>query len=232
MSVQIKICGITRVEDAEAAMELGASMLGLNLYPRSPRCISLERAQEIARVVTFNNRKTGCGSVSEVAPRPVRLVGVFVNMDIPEVLRIARAVPLDTVQLHGDESPADCATVAAEFYVIRALKVDAEFSAERVGEFAVCRALLLDTPSAGHGGSGKSFDWSAVDWNGVRDALRKTKLIVAGGLNAGNVAQAIFIAKPDAVDVCSGVESTKGMKSLIEMSKFVAAVRAAEWGEQ
>jgi phosphoribosylanthranilate isomerase len=231
MSVEIKICGITRVEDAQAAMELGASMLGLNFYPRSPRCITLERAQEIARVVTFTNRKAGCDPLSGTATRPVKLVGVFVNMNITEVLRIARAAPLDAVQLHGDESPADCATAAAEFRVIRALKVDAKFSAERAAEFAVCRGLLLDTPSAGHGGSGKSFDWSNVDWNGVRCALPQAKLILAGGLNSHNVAEAIAIARPDAVDVCSGVESAKGIKSLIEMGKFVAAVRAAEWEE-
>ena len=232
MSVEIKICGITRVEDAQAAMELGASMLGLNFYPQSPRCIPLERAQEIARVVAFTNRKAGCDPLSGMATRPVKLVGVFVNMNIPEVLRIARAVPLDAVQLHGDESPADCATVAAEFRVIRALKVDAEFSPERAAEFAVCRALLLDTPSAEHGGSGECFDWPGVEWESIRSAVPKAKLIVAGGLNAHNVAEAIAIAKPDAVDVCSGVESSKGIKSLYEMGKFVAAVRAAEWGEQ
>jgi phosphoribosylanthranilate isomerase len=153
-------------------------------------------------------------------------------MNVSEVLRIACAVPLDLVQLHGDESPADCATVAAEFRVIRALKVDTKFSVLRAAEFAMCRALLLDTPSANHGGSGECFDWAAVDWNGVRDALPKTKLILAGGLNAANVAQAIAAANPDIVDVCSGVESAKGIKSVNQMSEFVAAVRAAEWGKQ
>src|SRR5208282_4590747 len=144
MSVEIKICGITRVEDAQAAMELGASMLGLNFYPQSPRCIPLERAQEIARVVSFQNRKAGCDPLSGMATRPVKLVGVFVNMDIPEVLRIARAVPLDAVQLHGDESPADCDKVAAEFRVIRALKVDKGFTEAIAAEFANCDGLLLD----------------------------------------------------------------------------------------
>jgi phosphoribosylanthranilate isomerase len=228
MSVQIKICGITRVEDAQAAMELGASMLGLNFYPLSPRCITLEKAQEIARVVAFANRKSGCDPLSGDFTRPVRLVGVFVNMNISEVLRIARSVPLDAVQLHGDESPADCAAVAAEFRVIRALKVDAQFSPARVAEFSACRGFLFDTPSARHGGSGKSFDWGSVDWDSVYVAARKAKIILAGGLNAGNVAQAILIAKPDMVDVCSGVESAKGIKSEEKMSRFVAAVRAAE----
>jgi phosphoribosylanthranilate isomerase len=232
MSVQIKICGITRVEDAQAAMELGASMLGLNFYPLSPRCITLKRAQEIARVVALANRKSGCDPLSGDFTRPVRLVGVFVNMDIAEVLRIARAVPLDAVQLHGDESPADCATVAAEFRVIRALKVDAQFSPARLTEFSACRGFLFDTPSAGHGGSGESFVWSGVNWESISAAVPKAKIILAGGLDAHNVAEAIAVAHPDAVDVCSGVESEKGIKSVEKMSKFVAAVRAAEWGEQ
>ena len=107
--VEIKICGITRVEDALAAMELGAEMLGLNFYPASPRCITLQQAQEIALAAAGH----------------AQLVGVFVNMNVSEVLRIARAVPLDAVQLHGDESRADCDALAAEFAVIRALKVDA-----------------------------------------------------------------------------------------------------------
>jgi len=232
MSVEIKICGITRVEDAQAAIELGASMLGLNFYPQSPRCITLPQAQEIARTVTFINRKAGCSPLSAARPTPVKLVGVFVNMNISEVLRIARAVPLDAVQLHGDESPADCEAVAAEFAVIRALKVDADFGAERAAEFAVCRALLLDTPCAEHGGSGKRFDWSSVEWERVRRAVPKAKLILAGGLDAGNVVEAIAVANPDAVDVCSGVESAKGIKSVEKMREFVAAVQAAERQEQ
>jgi phosphoribosylanthranilate isomerase len=232
MTVEIKICGITRVEDARAAIELGAAMLGLNFYPPSPRCITLPQAQEIARAVAFDNRRAGCSPLSGAPQGRVRLAGVFVNMNISEVLRIARAVPLDEVQLHGDESPADCEAVAAEFAVIRALKVDADFGAERAAEFAVCRALLLDTPSAAHGGSGKRFDWAAVGWERVRRALPAAKLILAGGLDAGNVAEAIAVANPDAVDVCSGVESAKGIKSVEKMRAFVAAVRAAERQEQ
>jgi phosphoribosylanthranilate isomerase len=215
--VAIKICGITRVEDALAAVELGAEMLGLNFYAASPRCIPLHQAREIAQALA-----------GQVKAGRVKLVGVFVNMNILEVLRIARAVPLHAVQLHGDESPHDCAAVATEFEVIRALKVDAEFSAGRLAEFAACRGLLLDTPCAGHGGSGESFCWANVDWPSLRRASPAAKLFLAGGLDASNVAEAIACVHPDAVDVCSGVESAKGIKSLIEMSKFVAAVRAAE----
>jgi phosphoribosylanthranilate isomerase len=242
--VEIKICGLTSVEDAEAAMGLGADMLGLNFYPQSPRCIPLERAQEIAHAVASvsDRRASGWTSVSDrrasgwpvpdAKPGRVKLVGVFVNMNLSEVLRIARTVPLDAVQLHGDESPADCEAVAAEFAVIRALKVDAEFSAGRAAQFAVCTAVLLDTPTAAHGGSGKCFDWTSVEWESVRRAMPLAKLILAGGLHAGNVAQAIAVVNPGAVDVCSGVELAKGIKSVEKMREFVAAVRAAERQEQ
>jgi phosphoribosylanthranilate isomerase len=215
-AVEIKICGLTRTEDALAAIELGAAMLGLNFYAGSPRCITLKRAQEIA---------------AEAAGR-ARLVGVFVNMNVSEVLRIARAVPLDAVQLHGNESRNECEVIAEEFGVIRALKVDAKFSAANAAEFACCSGLLLDTPSAGHGGSGKSFRWASVPWKSVRDASPTAKVFLAGGLHAGNVAEALATVHPDAVDVCSGVELEKGIKSMIQMREFVAAVRAAERQEQ
>jgi len=215
-AVEIKICGITRAQDAVAAVDLGAVMLGLNFYPQSPRCITLEQAQKIARIVQGR----------------VKLVGVFVNMNIEEVLRIARAVPLDAVQLHGDESLHDCELAAQEFEVIRALKADAGFTTERSAEFACCRGLLVDTPSAGHGGSGESFPWASVPWASLRRASPALKVFLAGGLHAGNVAEAIAAAHPDVVDVCSGVESAKGIKSVSQMREFVAAVRAAERHKQ
>jgi phosphoribosylanthranilate isomerase len=210
--VEIKICGITRVEDALAAIELGAAMLGLNFYPQSPRSITLERARQIAKA----------------AAGRVKLVGVFVNMNVSDVLDIARGVPLDAVQLHGDESGGDCQTLAAEFEVIRALKVDAEFSEAYAAQFAACRALLLDAPSAEYGGAGKSFSWTMVDWKRLRGAFPPARLWLAGGLHEANVSEAIAIAHPDLVDVCSGVESEKGVKSVQKMRRFVAAVRAAE----
>lgn len=215
-AMEIKICGITNVKDALAAVDAGAAMLGLNFYERSPRCISLQRAQEIAKVV-------GGGA---------RLVGVFVNMNVSDVLEIARAVPLSAVQLHGGESLEDCTAVAKEFAVIRALKMDAAFSATRAAEFAACTGLLLDTACVEYGGSGHSFDWSSVDWQGVRVAVPLAKLFLAGGLHAGNVAKAMAVAHPDVVDVCSGVEQEKGIKSVRRMREFVAAVRAAEGQEQ
>jgi phosphoribosylanthranilate isomerase len=215
-AVEIKICGITRVSDALAAVELGANMLGLNFYEASPRCISLESAQEIA---------------TAIADR-VKMIGVFVNMNVSDVLRIAHAVPLQGVQLHGHESMTECGAIAKDFDVIRALKVNAEFGALSAAEFAKCNGLLLDTPCSGHGGSGQSFDWASVDWASVRRAAPTAKLFLAGGLHAGNVREVIDVVHPDAVDVCSGVESAKGIKSVDRMREFVAAVRAAERQEQ
>ncbi len=215
-AVEIKICGITSVEDALAAVDAGAAMLGLNFYEQSPRCISLKRAQEIAEAVGGR----------------AKLAGVFVNMNVSEVLRVARAVPLASVQLHGGELPDECANIAAEFTVIRALQVDAAFRASRVAEFAACAGLLLDTACEGHGGSGRSFDWSGVDWAGVRAAAPRAKLFLAGGLHAGNIAEAMAVVRPDVVDVCSGVEQEKGIKSVSRMREFVAAVQAAEGREQ
>lgn len=211
-AVEIKICGITSAADALAAVDAGASMLGLNFYEASPRCISLERAQEIAKAIEGR----------------AKLVGVFVNMNVPRVLQIARAVPLKAVQLHGSESPQQCDAVAEEFEVIRALHADARFSAARAAEFAGCAGLLLDTACADHGGSGRSFDWASVDWASVRVAAPQAKLFLAGGLHAGNVRTAISAAHPDVVDVCSGVEMGNGIKSVEQMREFVAAVRAAE----
>jgi phosphoribosylanthranilate isomerase len=208
----IKICGITRVEDALAAVASGATMLGLNFYPGSPRCITLQQAREIAAAITA----------------PVKLVGVFVNMNVADVLRIARAVPLHAVQLHGDESPQDCSALAAEFEVIRALPAKAGFNSGQLAEITCCRGIMLDAPSSAYGGSGASFDWASVDWTGVRAAVPLASLFLAGGLNAANVAEAIAIVHPDVVDVCSGVESVKGIKSADKMRAFVAAVRAAE----
>lgn len=215
-ALEIKICGITRVEDALAAIELGVAILGVNFYALSPRCITLQRAQQIAAAIAGR----------------AKLVGVFVNMNVSEVLRMARAVPLDAVQLHGDESRRECEAVAKEFDVIRALKVNAEFSEERSAEFACCSGLLLDAPSAGHGGSGESFDWTSVRWESVRRVSPTAKLFLAGGLHAGNIAEAIAKVHPDVVDVCSGVEREKGIKSLDQMREFVAAVRAMERQER
>ena len=218
MTPLMKFCGITRPEDAESAIASGAAMLGLNFYSGSPRHLSLEQAQQIAAAVSGR----------------VRLVGVFVNMDIYNVLQIARAVPLDCIQLHGDELQEDCAELARDFEVIRAIKVTPAFHPEDLAAYTCCRGLLLDTPSPQHGGSGHSFDWRSVDWTAVRQSAPWATLYLAGGLTAENVAEAIRLARPDVVDVASGIEESKGIKSASQrvksaekMRAFAAAVEAA-----
>ena len=138
-----------------------------------------------------------------------------------DVLGIARAVPLDAVQLHGDESRRRLPGLAAEFEVIRALKVDADFSEVSAAQFAACRGLLLDAPSAGYGGAGESFRWEMRGLEGLRDALPAARLL-AGRRPARRpmCAEAIAIAHPDVVDVCSGVESEKGIKSVREDARI------------
>jgi phosphoribosylanthranilate isomerase len=211
--ILVKICGITSVADARAAVDAGADLLGVNFYEHSPRCIGFELAREIARAV---DGRAG-------------MVGVFVNMDLPGLLYIARRVPLNSVQLHGDELPADCQRLSAEFDVIRALKADGASTVKAVAMFGRCSSsVLLDTACAERGGSGRTFNWKALDWVAIRASAPRAKLILAGGLHPGNIAEAISAVHPDAVDVCSGVESEKGIKSAEKMGEFVAAVRAAE----
>jgi phosphoribosylanthranilate isomerase len=210
-AVQMKFCGITRAEDAEAAIASGAALLGLNFYPGSPRHITLEHAQQIADVVAGR----------------ARLVGVFVNMNLAGVRQIARAVPLDCIQLHGDELREECTELAGDFEVIRAIKVTPQFRPEDLAAYSCCRGLLLDAPSPQHGGSGHSFDWRSVDWSAVREAAPWATLFLAGGLTAENIAEAIRIARPDVVDVASGIEESKGIKSAEKMRAFAEAVLAA-----
>ena len=135
-AVEIKICGITRAEDALAAIESGASMLGLNFYPPSPRFISLSHAQQITRAIASHRSR-------------VQLVGVFVNMNVSDVQAIARALPLDAVQLHGDETPEECDALAPEFAVIRALKSRCRF--QRCMRRSICGLQCL---AVGHTNSG------------------------------------------------------------------------------
>ncbi len=210
-TVRMKFCGITRPEDAEAAIACGASLLGLNFYPGSPRHITLEQAQQIADAVAGR----------------VRLVGVFVNMNLSGVRQVARAVPLDCIQLHGEELREESAELAGDFEVIRAIKVTPQFLPDDLAAHTCCQGLLLDTPSPLHGGSGQSFDWRSVNWTAIREAAPWAALYLAGGLTAENVAEAIGIAHPDVVDVASGIEESKGIKSAIKMRAFAAAVLAA-----
>ena len=206
--VQIKICGVTNLADARACVDLGADMIGLNFYPRSPRYIEPDRVREIV----------------EAIPRSVRAVGVFVDTTADEVRTITKMTGIGCVQLHGDLSSETCRDLARELRVIRAFCTGAKFHPEDVGAFSDCD-VLLDAPHAElRGGTGLTCDWSAA-----RATLPFARfLILSGGLNAQNVGDAIAAVPPHAVDVCSGVESTPGVKDHRAIEKFIAAARSAK----
>ena len=193
----LKVCGITNAEDAAAAIASGATAVGFNFYSRSPRYIAPERA-------------------ALIATPGVRRVGVFVNETVARIEETARTAALDTAQLHGDELPSDYPNIT----VWKAARVGQGFTFESY-EHAPAEALLLDGPTADlYGGAGQTFDW--------RLAARSTKrIIIAGGLDASNVARAIGIARPWGVDACSRIESAPGKKDHQKMNQFLQAAKAA-----
>ncbi|MFB3830211.1 MAG: N-(5'-phosphoribosyl)anthranilate isomerase [Bryobacteraceae bacterium] len=192
----VKICGITNREDALAAAESGASALGFNFYPRSPRYLDLARAAAI------------------IAGLPAGLwkVGVFVNE--PRAGEIARQIGLDVVQLHGDETPEQ---YPAGMRVWKGVRVGPGFRPAD-WENPAAEALVLDGPAgAAYGGAGVSFDWTLARGLG--------RVILAGGLDAENVAEAIAAARPWGVDACSRLESAPGKKDHQKMAAFLRAAR-------
>lgn len=201
-TVRIKICGITRVEDALAAAAVGADAIGLVFYDRSPRRVTVEQAALIVAAL----------------PPFVTVVGLFVDAPVPAVEDVLRRVPLDLLQFHGDE-PADYCDHFARPY-IKALRMKPDLLLTRaIQDYATARGILLDSYVEGvPGGTGRTFAWSAVP-----DDLKKP-IILAGGLDAGNVAAAIDAVRPWAVDVSGGVEVARGVKDPALMAAFVAAV--------
>jgi phosphoribosylanthranilate isomerase len=207
---KVKICGITNLEDALAAVEAGAELLGFNFYRRSPRYVSPSAAR----------------AVIERLPEGVLSVGVFVNEEGPEVVcRLAREAGVGAAQLHGSETPEFCAGLEG-LWTIKALRVGENFEPESAAAFGT-DALLLDAHVAGEwGGTGRTFDWNLAR----RTRGLVPRLILAGGLTAENVAEAVGAVGPFAVDACSGVEVSPGRKSPALMRRFVEAVRAARAG--
>jgi phosphoribosylanthranilate isomerase len=195
----IKICGVTTQDDALAAAEAGASAIGLNFYRRSPRYVTPNLALKI----------------SEVLPSSVLRVGVFVNPAADELFRIAEESRLDVVQIHSASRHGAVPPGLSGLRVWRAVAVDASFSAGEL-EAAGVEAFLLDTPAETHGGSGRTFDWS-------RARHLDARFILAGGLDASNVEEAISTVKPWGVDACSRIESAPGKKDLRKMRDFVQA---------
>lgn len=206
--VKVKVCGITNPVDALAAAEAGADALGFNFYARSPRYITPEDARRI---------------IAEL-PASVLCVGVFVNEDSAAmVTRVAEESGVSAVQLHGDESPEYCAALGGH-QVIKALRVGKDFAPEAATGYPA-KSILLDAynPRA-RGGTGETFDWALA--RRTREVV--AQLYLAGGLRPENVAEAIEVVAPYAVDVCSGVELAPGLKDAARMRAFVAAVRECE----
>ena len=206
---RIKICGITREEDAQCAASLGADALGLVFYPKSPRFVSIKRAQELARAV----------------PPFVTLVGLFVNADAAFVREVQGLVPLDVLQFHGDEHADYCAQFNRP-YIKAARVVPSLDLLKYAASFPDARGLLLDAFAEGYGGGGKIFDWKLIPINEQTEPRLPLPLILSGGLNIGNIVAALSAVKPWAVDVSSGVESAAGIKDAGKMAEFIAGVRS------
>ena len=206
---RIKICGLTRVDDALAAAHAGADAIGMVLYPPSPRAVSIETARAIC----------------EALPPFILPVALFVNETAQIVTTAIEAVKPSLLQFHGDETEPYCAQFGLPY--LKAIRVDKRMSAGDLLEcetrFHSARGLLLDTLAVNvYGGSGETFDWNLIP-----PAMRG-RIVLSGGLNPLNVADAVVAIKPWAVDVSSGVESTeKGIKDHRKIAQFIEAVKNA-----
>lgn len=223
MRTRIKICGLTRPEDVDAAVEAGVDAIGLVFYPASPRFVEIETARQLVRRL----------------PAWMASVGLFVNASRDQILRTSDAVGLSHLQLHGDETPADCQGFGRP--VIKAIRLPASPAGQSgldgaaliklIQPYGDCAAVLFDADSAGFGGSGQSFDWSCLADSA---STLGRAWVLSGGLSLDNVADAIKRLRPPAVDVSSGVEQIvdgrpqKGIKDSVRIQAFVNAVRMAD----
>ncbi len=202
---RIKICGLTREADVDAAVAAGADAIGLVFYAASPRCVDLVRAQRLARRL----------------PPFVTPVGLFVNAPARQVAEALDAIPQLLLQFHGDETPAQCRAAGRPY--LRAARMTAGFDLlDFAALFHDAQALLLDAHVDGYGGAGKVFDWSLIPADVPRP------VVLSGGLHAANVIAGIEHVRPWAVDVSSGVESAKGVKDAAAMRRFCDAVKDAD----
>lgn len=201
--MNVKICGITRLDDALAAVRLGADALGFNFWPRSKRFVSPEDARAIVARL----------------PAHVTPFGVFVDPTRDDVLRAVETAGVAVAQLHGDEPPALCASLPVP--VVKAIPVTDSHSLAALASYEV-DGFLLDSPSPARGGSGERFDWALAT-----EAAEVVRVWLAGGLTAENVAEAVRVARPYGVDVASGVESRPGVKDPGKMERFIVAAKEA-----
>jgi phosphoribosylanthranilate isomerase len=205
-TTRIKICGITRPEDALAAASCGADAIGLVFYAPSPRAVSVEQAVDIVAVL----------------PPFVTVVALFVDEPLVSIERTLARLPVDLVQFHGNESPGFCQQVGLPW--IKAVRVQAGMDIASVcQQYNKARGIVLDSWQEGvPGGTGKAFDWNLAGGD------LSLPLVLAGGLQEYNVGGAISTLRPAAVDVSSGVEHSPGVKDALKIRRFVAAVRAAD----
>ncbi|MFL6373034.1 MAG: phosphoribosylanthranilate isomerase [Pyrinomonadaceae bacterium] len=204
---KVKICGITNLEDALYAVECGADMLGFNFYRGSKRYVEPSIAAEIVR---------------ELSDSRVENVGVFVNAEAAEIAEIAKQVGLNAVQLHGDETPEAVAEVKQslpELLVVKAVRVGGSLAFRAATVYVVDHLLLDGEAGSAFGGAGQTFDWELA--RGIEG------MILAGGLTPHNVADAIRVLRPHAVDVASGVESSPGKKDPEKVAAFIKAAKEA-----
>lgn len=206
MRTRVKICGITRPEDMQAAVEHGADAIGLVFYSDSPRHVTIETAARIAASV----------------PPFLTVVGLFVNARADAITQVIESVPLDLLQFHGDEANDDCSRYGLPFIKAIPVKPGVDLR-KRFSEYPKARGFLLDTWQQGsYGGGGQPFNWDELP------ADLPAPVILAGGLSPDNVAAVVRQVKPYAVDVSSGVEFEKGIKSAAKIAAFVSAVRHCE----
>ncbi|MBE0619579.1 MAG: phosphoribosylanthranilate isomerase [Burkholderiales bacterium] len=203
MRTRVKICGITRVEDARATAQLGADAIGLVFYARSPRCVRLDQARAITAAV----------------PPFVTVVGLFVDPTRDQVESVLRGCPIGLLQFHGDEAPDFCGSFGLPY--IKAARVRPETDlVQYLSPYHEAQGWLLDAyHDQLYGGTGESFDWKLIP----RDLARP--VILSGGLTPDNVGAAVRQARPWAVDVSSGVEAAKGVKDAAKIAAFVTGVK-------
>jgi phosphoribosylanthranilate isomerase len=206
--VRVKICGITNVADALAAIDAGANLLGFNFYEKSPRYISEAEA----------------GKIRPQLPKKVEAVGIFVNTPAEEVAERCKSLKLNAAQLHGDETPEIVAEIARSIPVFKAFSVEPDFRLESLDAYPGAFAFLFDAAHTGqYGGTGHSTDWDLA-----QRAATGHRIILAGGLKVENVAAAVRIVRPYAVDVASGIESKPGKKDHALLREFIQEVRRGE----
>ncbi len=205
MAVRVKICGITRAQDLHAACAAGADALGFVFYEKSPRHVPSETAAALLREL----------------PPFVQSVGLFVDADPAFVEAVLRVAPLDLLQFHGDETPADCARYGRPY--IKAVRVNRDTDLLKcAADFEAARGLLLDAFVPGvPGGTGERFDWGLIPPD------LPLPVILSGGLAPDNVAEAVRAVRPWAVDVSSGVEASKGIKDAQRIARFIANAKEA-----